>query len=73
MNKLSKHPTDNKRIIDVNNNLKSLSVKNNVTYIDLHRLMIANDGELKSELSIDGLHLNGKGYQIWKDAIKDYL
>jgi lysophospholipase L1-like esterase len=42
------------------------------TFIDINR-KLAGDGGLKSELTFDGVHLNGKGYLLWRDAIAPFV
>jgi lysophospholipase L1-like esterase len=37
--------------------------------VDLRPLVRNGDGYLREDLSYDGLHLNAKGYAIWRDAI----
>jgi lysophospholipase L1-like esterase len=39
------------------------------TALDLRPLVRGDDGFLREDLSYDGLHLNAKGYAIWRDAI----
>ncbi|MDB5945481.1 MAG: hypothetical protein JWQ33_507 [Ramlibacter sp.] len=39
-----------------------------VTFVDLWPLLAA-DGNLKSGLTYDGVHLNGEGYRLWKRGI----
>ena len=38
-------------------------------YIDIHSQMKDDKGELKQEITGDGLHLNAEGYKIWKAQI----
>lgn len=40
----------------------------NVAFVDINA-GLAGEGGLRPELSYDGVHLNGKGYQIWKGEI----
>jgi lysophospholipase L1-like esterase len=37
--------------------------------VDLRPLVRNDKGDLREDLSYDGLHLNAKGYAIWRDAI----
>lgn len=39
------------------------------SYVDVGAEMIGADGELDSSLTTDGLHLNGRGYELWRDAL----
>ena len=47
---------------------------NNIYYIDVFSSMINADKTIKDDIFIkDKLHLNTKGYNIWKEIIKPYL
>ena len=63
----------NSDIIKINAGIEAIATKYNSTYIHLFDLFKAQDGKLKTELTYDGLHINGDGYLIWKDAIIDYV
>lgn len=62
----------NKTIIEFNKNIKKLSEKYNLTYVDLFDLYCDN-GYMNSGLTKDGVHLNQKGYDIWAEAIQKYF
>ena len=38
--------------------------------IDLYSIFVNNKGQLKNDLTYDGLHLNKKGYEVWSKFIK---
>lgn len=59
-------------ILDFNNALSKLSDKVQVQYIDLYPLFVTSDNKLNPKYTTAGIHLNGDGYLIWKEAIKDY-
>lgn len=41
------------------------------TYIDIHTPMLGEDGGPRAEFfSIDGIHMNRRGYRVWTDAIR---
>ena len=63
----------NASIEKINIALKELAVKKDLTYIDLVPTFSNEKGKLSKEFSIDGLHVNGLGYQKWKELIKEYL
>ena len=47
---------------------------NHLHFIDIYTRMTDNAGYPKREfLDPDGLHINGKGYALWKDIIQHYL
>src|SRR5262245_5285793 len=41
--------------------------------IDLRPLVRKGDGDLRDDLSYDGLHLDANGYAIWRDAIAPHV
>lgn len=43
-----------------------------VTWINLYPLFTDTEGNLRSELTSDGLHLKPEGYRIWGSIIKPY-
>lgn len=61
----------NDRINKVNQKLKELTLKYGCVYIDLHKTDLKSaDGQLKNELSTDGLHLQPIAYIIWANYLK---
>jgi len=63
----------NADIIRINELLKQIASENRLVYIDLFTLFRLENDKLNPAYSIDGLHLNGKGYLVWKDAIIKYV
>lgn len=63
----------NEVIIDFNKILKAIAEKNSVTYLDLHGDFIDENDQLNKDYTIDGIHLTGKGYKVWVDAINAQL
>jgi lysophospholipase L1-like esterase len=57
----------------LNNKLAVLVAKNEyLTYVDLNT-SLAENSLLGEQFSEDGIHLNAKGYYIWRENIKQYL
>jgi len=55
------------------NNIPTNAVYKNI-YIDVHQKMLNKAGEPMPEIFLeDSLHMNAKGYAIWKKAIEPYL
>ena len=53
--------------------LEALCENEEIDYIDIYPMFLT-DGAIDTELiSVDGVHLNGKGYSILIDAINDYV
>jgi lysophospholipase L1-like esterase len=64
---------NNQDISNLDNNLKNLSNNSNIFYIDLYSLFLDSSGQLNPQYTLDGIHLNGKGYIIWKNGISQYI
>ena len=60
----------NPKVLDVNERLQKLAKEFDYDYIDLHSKMTDEKGELKKDLTADGLHLKDPGYKIWKAEIE---
>ena len=60
----------NSRIRAINRRLKEIASSENVSYLDLQPLFADADGNLPKELSTDGLHLNDRGYLVWRSALQ---
>lgn len=68
------HPTrPNTSIKKLNDYLQLLALHEGIPFIDLSPHFEAENGKLSQKYSIDGLHLNGKGYQLWKKIIETHL
>ena len=63
----------NNKVTTLNNMLEKFAHKNElITYVDLNEAL-SNGSCLSEEYSNDGVHLNGKGYKIWRDIISPYI
>lgn len=60
-------------IRDINKLLEKGAAERGIPFIDIHTLMCDADGNLRADLTNDGLHLLGPGYLIWKEALLPYL
>jgi lysophospholipase L1-like esterase len=63
------------KMVKVNEDLAELADdRKNVTYLDIATPMLGDDGKPKPDLFIkDNLHLNRKGYELWRDTIRPVL
>jgi lysophospholipase L1-like esterase len=59
----------NSRIRAINERLKAIAKQEDVIFLDLYPLFADSEGNLKRELSSDGLHLNPQGYLVWRNAL----
>jgi lysophospholipase L1-like esterase len=62
----------NSRIRSLNQQLQAIAQKEGVKYLNLHPLFANEQGNLRFELSTDGLHLNSQGYLVWSSALQLY-
>ncbi len=60
----------NVRIRELNRRLAIVAQKEEVLYLDLHRIFADANGNLRLDLSTDGLHLNYQGYLVWRSALQ---
>lgn len=67
------HINKTEHIIRINRALKNFSDVNDITYIDLYSLLADKNNQLDSEYTNDGLHLKGRGYLVWKEAVEKYI
>ncbi|MCH5330092.1 MAG: sialate O-acetylesterase [Alistipes sp.] len=68
------HTGNGEIIREANRRLSELAAEKGVVYIDLHSLFTDPEtGDLNLLYSNDGLHLNGAGYLLWRDAVASYV
>ncbi len=88
-NSFRRNDMKNEDIDILNKNIEQIAQKRSLTYINLNEkfksILVTASGELSSrdtkqteeglnpEYSIDGIHLNGKGYLLFKDIISPYI
>ncbi len=60
-------------VVQANQLLEQVARRHGVTWINLYPLFADDQGRLRADLTNDGLHLMGKGYLIWRDALAPYL
>jgi lysophospholipase L1-like esterase len=59
----------NAPVREFNTRLRKLAAEFGYDYLDLHALFADAQGELKAELTMDGLHLLPAGYEIWRREV----
>ena len=65
-----------KRYADVpiiNGMLKAMAEEEGVTYLDLYSRFANEEGKMDPKYSNDGLHINGDGYQLWKEVVDEEI
>lgn len=63
----------NSDILKINKALVPLCEELGCTYINVHDSLTDADGNLRKELTMDGLHVNAEGYEIVTDILSEYL
>jgi lysophospholipase L1-like esterase len=63
----------NEPVRQVNTRLRKLAQDFGYDYVDLHAMFVDDKGELKAELTGDGLHLNDTAYRIWRSRIIEVM
>jgi lysophospholipase L1-like esterase len=61
----------NAMVTELNRQIKELAAKENLTYINLHPLFADEQGKLKKELTMDGVHLKPAAYKLWVSFLKE--
>lgn len=67
-----RYGSNNPVVRDVNKHLLDICNTKGCRYIDMFSSVVKNGG-LDSTLTVDGIHLNYKGYCIWKAGIDKYI
>ena len=71
--RFEKHYSKSDSIVSMNNGLENLAKRKGQIYVDLYSSFIDDENNLKDEFTEDGLHLNGKAYQMWKSLVDKYI
>ena len=64
---------DNQAILSLNQSLQQLAQQKDLTYLDIHQQLLADNGLLKANYTADGVHINGAAYTIWKKLVDPYV
>lgn len=67
------HFNKDDHILFINDELKEMGKKENITVIDIHPHFLDADKRLDKKYTFDGLHLNGEGYRVWANLLNPYL
>lgn len=64
---------NNEKIAAANEEVKKLAEKHGQRYIDINRNLKDDQGRLKAEYTIEGMHINEDGYRAVYDDIMKYV
>jgi lysophospholipase L1-like esterase len=65
-------PVYNAEVDSINTSFRELAAMKKVAFLNINENLVDDNG-LKKELTIDGIHLNRKGYDIWAKQVKSFL
>lgn len=57
-------------ILLLNTGIQQIAKEYNVTYINLHEIFADENGDLKKELTADGIHVKPQAYVMWVEFLK---
>lgn len=60
----------NDTIAELNRGLVALAARRKVAYLDVGKAVMDETGQLGAAYTVDGVHLNGAGYQAWKGVLE---
>jgi lysophospholipase L1-like esterase len=63
----------NKPVVELNRELPKLAAEAGCLFVDLHKAFSDAKGEMRAELTSDGVHLNRDGYKLWADELRRQL
>jgi len=63
----------NHRIQTINARLRAIADDEDILYLDLYPLFSDRQGDLRTDLSTDGLHLSPQGYERWQIALQVFI
>lgn len=67
-----KYVWSNKNISELNRLIFNYSQEKKLDYIDLYK-QFAENGQMKEDLTADGLHISAKGYLLWFKQVSSFI
>ena len=68
--KFPNHYNKDQHLLAVNQGLRELAAREQVTLVDLYPAFLDNQNRLQAAYTHDGLHLTALGYQKWAELLK---
>jgi lysophospholipase L1-like esterase len=59
----------NNKVVGLNEELETMTTSG-LQYIDLHSSFVDDNGNMRSEFTVDGVHLTELGYSVWIEELK---
>lgn len=60
----------NERIRNLNQQIAVIAQQERAGYLDLHSLFVDKQGQMRQDLTTDGLHLSRLGYEVWQEGLQ---
>lgn len=60
----------NERIRNLNQQIATIAKQEGAGYLNLHKLFVDEQGEMRQDLTTDGIHLSHQGYEVWQEALQ---
>ena len=60
----------NDEVRAINKGLREMADDERVSYLDIHDLFLQQGGPVREYLMEDGVHVSGKGYEVWSGEIE---
>lgn len=60
----------NQRIRNLNQQIALIAQQEGAGYLNLHNWFVNEQDQMQRNLTTDGIHLNRRGYQVWKEALQ---
>jgi len=64
---------NNRDISRLNDKLKNMADEMEITYIDVYSHLVDGSGNIKTEYTVEGLHLTIQGYSVVADVLRPYV
>ncbi|MBP7174636.1 MAG: lysophospholipase [Thermoclostridium sp.] len=63
----------NEKIRSINDKLKKLAQEKNIPYIDVHSHLADEEGNIRLEYTVEGLHITVPGYRVVADVLRPWV
>ena len=63
----------NEQVVDLNSKISQLAAQRDCQFVDIYSDFVTQDGLINPEYTIDGIHPNAVGYDVWTNKIKPLL
>ncbi|AFZ18705.1 GDSL-type esterase/lipase family protein [Allocoleopsis franciscana] len=60
----------NERIRNLNQQIAGIAQREGAGFLNLHPLFTDEQGEMRQELTTDGIHLSHQGYEVWQKGLQ---